>query len=110
MTHNFASVRLARLYEKQGYIEDALDIYKAIDTSRHPEAKEILDTISRLEARKSTAGTVCKENADSSGPDVVMPGQVLTKEARMAHMLEIWLKLMIMQKRVDIFKNIKARL
>ncbi|MDQ1269790.1 MAG: hypothetical protein QG618_1099, partial [Thermodesulfobacteriota bacterium] len=32
MTRNCASLPLARLYEKQGYIDDALEIYRAIDT------------------------------------------------------------------------------
>ncbi|MGD9824584.1 hypothetical protein [Desulfobacter sp.] len=110
MTRNFASLALARLYEKQGYIDDALEIYRAIDTSQSPDAKNILDTISRLEAQKKTANVDCKENLREPGQDALKPDQTGTKEARMAHMLEIWLKLIVMQKRVDIFKHIKARL
>jgi len=110
MTRNFASLALARLYEKQGYIDDALEIYKAIDTSRNPDAEHVLDAISRLEAQKQT--TDAKESLKEPGQDVLTsdPGQTGTKEARMAQMLEVWLRLIFMQKRVDIFKTIKTRL
>lgn len=102
MARNFASLGLAQLYEKQGYIDDALDMYKAIDAGQSPDAGHIIDAISRLEAQKKTPK---EPGLFASGPV-----QVLDKEARMAHMLEIWLKLIFMQKRVDVFKNIKARL
>lgn len=112
MTRNFASLPLARLYEKQGYIDDALEIYRAIDTSQSPDAKMIIDTIFRLEAQKKIGDAERKENLKESSRDILKPDpvQVSIKGARMAHILEIWLKLIIMQKRVDIFKNIKARL
>ncbi|WP_035237434.1 hypothetical protein [Desulfobacter vibrioformis] len=110
MTRNFASLALARLYEKQGYIDDALGIYRAIDTSQSPDAQNIFDAISRLEAQTKTANADCKENLKEPGQDVLTPHQAGTKEDRMAHMLEIWIRLIVMQKRVDIFKNIKARL
>ncbi|MCA1785336.1 MAG: hypothetical protein LC657_05050 [Desulfobacteraceae bacterium] len=110
MTRNFATLSLARLYEKQGYIDDALEIYREIDTSQSPDAKHIRDAISRLEAQKKIAAS--KENFKEPGQDVLTPDQVQvsTKEARMAHMLEVWLRLIVIQKRVDIFKSFKARL
>lgn len=110
MTRNFASLSLARLYEKQGYLDDALEIYKAIDTSRYPDGALILDAISRIEAQKSAVDL--KENVTEPECDVLKsdPVQGGTKEARMAHLLEVWLRLIIMQKRADIFKTIKARL
>ncbi|NDY72119.1 hypothetical protein DO021_14105 [Desulfobacter hydrogenophilus] len=110
MTGNFASLALARLYEKQGYMDDALEIYKTIDTSRNPDAENVLDAISRLEVQKQTVDT--KESLKEPGHDSINPDQVqdTTKEARMAHLLEVWLRLIVMQKRVDIFKTIKARL
>lgn len=110
MTRNFASLQLARLYEKQGYIDDALEIYKEIYTSQTPDAKNILEAISRLEAQKKILDADSKENLKEPGHDDLNPGQAGTKEYRMAHLLEIWLKLIVMQKRVDIFKSIKARL
>ena len=110
MTRNFATLSLGRLYEKQGYIDDALEIYREIDTSQSPDAKHILESISRLEAQKEIADS--KENFKEPGQDGLTPDQVQvsTKEARMAHLLEVWLRLIVMQKRVDIFKSFKARL
>lgn len=110
MTRNFASLSLARLYEKQGYIDDALEIYKAIDTSQYPDGALILDAISRLEAQKNTADL--EENVTEPDHDVVTPDPVQggSQEARMAHLLEVWLRLIVMQKRAAIFKTIRARL
>lgn len=112
MTHNFESLPLARLYEKQGYIDDALDMYKALDTSQSPDAKEIIDAIARLEAQKNSEDVHSNENPKESNHDVSTsdPVQDNTQEAGMAHMLEVWLRLIFMQKRVDIIKTIKARL
>lgn len=110
MIRKIASLPLARLYEKQGYIDDALEMYREIDTSQSPDAKNILEAISRLEAQKEIADS--KENLKEPCQDVSKPDQVQgsTKEARMAHLLEVWFRLIVMQKRVDIFKSIKARL
>jgi len=91
MTGDFGSLPLARLYEKQGYIDEALEIYRAIDTSQN---EHVLAAISRLKAQKETAD----DSQDS------------TKEAKMAHLLEVWVRLIVMRKRADIFKAIRARL
>jgi hypothetical protein len=110
MTRNFASLSLARLYEKQGYIDDALETYKAIDTSQYPDGALISEAISRLEAQKNTADSkknVTEPNHDVENFDQVQGG---SKEVRMAHLLEVWVKLIVMQKRTAIFKAIKARL
>ena len=110
MTRNFASLALARLYEKQGYIDDALEIYRAMDTSQNLDAESILDAISRLEVQKETVDA--KENLKVPGNDILTADQVQssTQKAKMAHMLEVWFRLIVMQKRVDIFKTIKAQL
>lgn len=110
MARNFASLALARLYEKQGYIDEALEIYKEIDTSQDSDAKNILNTISRLEKQTKTARPDCKDNLSELGYDALTHEQTGTKEERMSHMLESWLKLIVTQKRVNIFKSIKSRL
>ncbi len=129
MTRNFASLALARLYEKQGYVKDALDMYRALDTSRYPDTNDISDAVSRLQASvaqmplsvieqektNSITGRVEHETASSElnqgRTDVIMPDlSDSSKEVRVAALLEKWLMLLIMQKRVDVFKNIKSRL
>jgi len=91
MTSDFGSLPLAQLYEKQGYIDDALEIYRAMDTSQN---EDVRDAVSLLEAQK--------EAADNS--------RDRTNGAQMAHLLEVWVRLIVMRKRTDIFKAIRARL
>ncbi len=43
-----ASVTLARLYEKQGYIEDAIEVYKRI-LEKEPDNMEVQEALERLE-------------------------------------------------------------
>jgi tetratricopeptide (TPR) repeat protein len=45
-----ASVTLARLYEKQGYIDDAVRVYKKI-LEKEPDNMEVLEALSRLEKK-----------------------------------------------------------
>ncbi|PIE62945.1 MAG: hypothetical protein CSA25_02530 [Desulfobacter postgatei] len=105
MTHNFASLPLAREYEKQGYIDDALEIYRAMDTDQNPDAQEIRDAISRLDTQKHAGAA-----QDLNGPDTDISGPTRTKETRVVHLLDTWLRWVVLQKRVEILKNIKARL
>lgn len=107
MTSNLGSLQLARLYEKQGYIDEALEIYRAVDTSQN---EHVLEDISRLEAQKEIAED--KDGAKEPRPHGVTSDQVQgrAKEAQMAHLLEVWVRLIVMRKRADIFKTIRARL
>lgn len=110
MNDNFAGLSLARLYEKQGYIDDALEIYRAIGANQDFDDADINMAISRLELQKQAAHA--KESVKE--PDAVVLNsdsvQVRTEEAGMAQMIEVWLRLIVMRKRVDIFKAIKSRL
>ena len=125
MTRNFASLALARLHEKQGYTKDALEMYQALDASSYPDTEDIEGAIARLQAieAKAPLNTEAPEvqgvsnNADTyqdldqNGSDRVSSEMTaVSKEERMSVLLEKWLMLMIMQKRVDVFKDIKKRL
>ena len=125
MTQNFASLALARLYEKQGYTKDALEMYQALDVSCYPDAEDIEGSIARLQAIETQAplNTVAQETQGvsnneppkkdfhQSGSDVASSDMTgVSKEEGMSLLLEKWLMLMIMQKRVDVFKDIKSRL
>lgn len=91
MTQQFASIELARLYESQGYLEDALTMYKILDEEVHSDGSEVLAAIHRLE----TALEAVPE------PD---------REQKIARLLDKWLMLMVVQKRVRLFSAIRARL
>jgi hypothetical protein len=109
MTSDFGSLPLARLYEQQGYIDEALEIYRAMDTSQN---EHVLDAVARIEARKEAADD--KERAKDPSHDGLNLNsdqvQGCTKEAQMTHLLEVWVRLIVMRKRTDIFRAIRARL
>ena len=111
MTSDFGSLPLARLYEKQGYIDDALEIYRTIEASQN---EHILEAISRLEAQKRAADDKedDKDKVKDSSDDGLKSDQVSnsTKEIKMVQLLEVWVRLIVMRKRADIFKAIRARL
>lgn len=110
MTSDFVgSLPLARLYEKQGYIDEALEIYRAIDTNQDAH---VLDAVSRIEAQKDAAdGKESAKDPNYDDPGLNSdPVQDSTKEAKMTHLLEVWVRLIVMRKRADIFKAIRARL
>ncbi len=49
MTRKFASIELARLYETQGYFQDALSMYKRLDDDVLKGGAEIRAAVKRLE-------------------------------------------------------------
>jgi|GEM_PF-1037244 len=134
MTQQFASIELARLYESQGYLEDALSMYKALDEDAPGEESEVGAAIHRLEtslARQDNPaplfgeGDIEKTIAQLSGlnhdagcepelesePVSDFVSSIETEgEKRIARLLETWLMLMVVQKRVKSFKAIGARL
>lgn len=105
MTEQFASIELAGLYETQGYIDDALDMYKILtDDSAEAVRKEALEAVARLE-KKRTGHTARKAEQVHDIPlkDDASP------EKRLSALIEEWLTLMVSEKRVNAFKVIKAR-
>lgn len=144
MTQQFASIELARLYESQGYLADALSMYKELDEEAQGDGTEIKAAINRLEAAvaeqsepasPSPEGEFEKTIAELSGSDPKIghepdresesgkgsetePQPVSNfvsaiktdREKRIARLLDKWLMLMVVQKRVKLFKAIRARL
>ena len=140
MTRKFASIELARLYEAQGYLKDALSMYRELDDdvleggaevraavkrlelallkaddtgSELPEifpkedpAVGILSTLEELnfeEDRLEEIGT--EAGAESRNPELSVGG----REEKMAELMEKWLALMVVRKRLQLFKRIRAR-
>ncbi len=138
MTQQFASIELARLYESQGYLEDALSMYKALGEDTGGEESEVGAAIHRLEASLaggdkpaplSGDGDIKKTIAELSGqvpdmgeasyqaldPELEPASEFVSSiqtdgEKRIARLLDKWLMLMVVQKRVKLFKAIGARL
>ncbi|MCG8687888.1 MAG: hypothetical protein MI892_23630 [Desulfobacterales bacterium] len=154
MNQTFASIELARLYETQGHLQDALSMYKELLEDGTEDLPEIQAAIKRLEKSENKpftatdskaskaeeiAATLALLNEDAPGSDVqtnesadasekgiddleqvldiLEPEQepaepVMRSDAedKMAQLMEKWLMLMVVQKRVNMFKAIKARL
>ncbi len=64
LTDEFSTLTLARIYESQGYLDKALDIYQTLH-AKHPEHPEVLDRLRALQERM--AGF--EEGADAEVPD-----------------------------------------
>lgn len=122
MTDQFASLELARLYESQGYLDDALDMYRTLAGEDGSE-----DTVSEAREAVARLETLVSGPQDGSGNALGLqelqadelaeldelaeqsPRVLSNEEKRMADMLERWLMLMVVQKRVNLFKAIRAR-
>ncbi|WDP88877.1 MAG: hypothetical protein HUN04_03650 [Desulfobacter sp.] len=117
MTEQFASIELARLYESQGYLDDALAMYRTLtheggDAAMVSEAEE---AVTRLEEQLSESRGTPPDTAplpEMEGMDIQEGRKEpeSEQEKRMAALLEKWLMLMVVQKRVNVFKAIRARL
>ena len=90
MSPEYDTIELARIYESQGYFQDALDIYARLNREARSQDPEIRAAVSRMEqtlARKT----------DAHDP-----------EKRAAKSLEQWIRLLILEKRLHQFKTIQS--
>jgi len=90
MTQDINTLALAKLYESQGYLEDALKIYLFLDENQ--TSNEVRAGVVRMEKNMGTQ--VSKS-----------PG-----EQKISILFEKWLMLMVLKQRLDNFKKIKLRL
>ena len=90
MTQDIKTLELAKIYESQGYYEDALEIYSFLNTKQ--TSNEIKAGLKRMEKSVEDKGqnSLHKDN---------IPG-----------LFEKWATLMFLKQRLDNFKKTKARL
>lgn len=136
MTQPFASIELARLYETQGYLEDALTMYNALDHDILKGGAGILAAIKRIELallqQKSQTGTETDEGPAPADPVTQIvsslaelnpeemgalhepaeaSGRVMEpRETQLAGLMEKWLSFMVVRKRLQLFARIRSRL
>lgn len=132
MNTDFAGIELARLYETQGHHADALAMYKTLQAQGRKEQQQIQAAVNRLESLlaerpldetgKTAASeadffnaleAVQKSPADlekglEGEPSEEAPKSFLEK--KMAGLMEKWMMLMVLKKRLAIYRRIKARL
>ena len=104
MNHEYNTLSLAKAYESQGHYQDAKDIYDSLNEKFQGKDTDIQAACTRMKN--------ALENAESSG--VMQTGQDLRidikqKDALVAHHLEEWIRLLILQKRLGLFQRIQAR-
>ena len=90
MTQDIKTLELAKIYESQGYYEDALKIYSFLNNRE--STNELSAALKRMEKKMED------EKPDSH------------PEKKISQLLEKWLDLMILEQRLDNFKKIKSRL
>ena len=101
MSHEFNTLELARIYERQGYFQDAFDMYQALST----ESEQNEDPAG---GQKINAGL--KRMASALENQVRQPLVPIPPEKGIDLPLEQWLMLLMLQKRVDLMKQIKSYL
>ena len=94
MSPEYRTKTLANVYENQGHFQDALDIYRELDQESSGDDAGLKAACRRLEAALAASG-----DETAAGP-----------EDRAAHLLEQWLRLLILEKRLGQFEKIQARL
>lgn len=135
MTLKFASIELARLYETQGHLADALAVYRQLDDNVLKGGAEVRAAVKRLELailRQEAGEPEGLETDPGAGilsaleelnpetvrlPDPDMGPAALDSEQdgepdkeRIGQLIERWLMLLVVQKRLDLFKKIRSRL
>ena len=89
MTTDTVTIEIAKLFESQGYYNDALETYRALE-NENPDI-QVQAGINRMEMKLA-----------------MEPGKGL--ENRIEKLLETWLDLIILQHRVDSLKQIESLL
>ncbi len=90
MNQDIRTLELARLYERQGYYQDALEMYLHLDTRE--TGSEIQAGITRMNKKMEDAG-------HQPHP-----------QEKISFLFEKWLMLMVLRHRLDNFIKIKKRL
>ncbi len=111
MNQDIKTLELARIYESQGYFRTAHKIYSFLDEQK--TSNEIRAGLKRCEKRKTTDQPV---DNHSPGDDQLIDTQHddvqidVSSEKKISVLLEKWLMLMVLQRRLNTYKKIQARL
>ncbi len=92
MNTEFKTLELAKLFESQGHYQDALEIYESL--AQTDDDPDISDACKRL---RGLTGSSEKQFGEGSSQ-------------HMAGLLETWLRLLILKKRLGLYRKITSRL
>lgn len=119
MSDEIKTLELARIYEAQGYVKDALDIYSFLHAQT--PSKEIQAGLNRMRTRLETQALNQPEDQkndqlfsliQSSGSDPVMDsdmGHDLDPRTIFSQRIEKWFTLLVMEERMIRMKTLKHK-
>ncbi|MCP4721452.1 MAG: hypothetical protein GY860_18505 [Desulfobacteraceae bacterium] len=102
MSQEFNTLELAKIYESQGYLQDALEMYQAL-------AKKSGEKDGQEGDPEIDAGLDRMESAMENQPETIPEPFVPVSEKKIHHIMEQWLMLMVLQKRFNLMKQVKLR-
>lgn len=95
MTQEFTTLELAKIYQRQGYYQDAFEIYSILDAQE--STAETREGLRQLESKlESEEKNMAEEEPQS--------------EKKIYRLVEKWLRMMVLKKRLGDVKKMKARL
>lgn len=105
MDHEYNTLSLAKAYESQGYYQDAKHIYDRFNEKCQGKDTDIQAACARMKTALENASFPVAAHT------VQKPDTATNKrETRVAQDLEKWLRLLILKKRLGLFKRIQARM
>ncbi len=106
MSHEFNTLELARIYETQGYFQDAFEMYQALATETGTEDGQ--EMVPEINAGLNRMESAMQNQADPPENDLE-PLTGPMPEKRIEYLLEQWLIALVLEKRLKIFKQVKSR-
>ena len=98
MSEDIKTLELAKIYESQGYFKDAFKIYSFLSSQEGSgEAKSDKVLLDIKEGLLRTKEKLETQESDSNSKDNI------------SRLFENWLMLMLLEKRLAVFKKIKSR-
>ncbi len=112
MTEKIITKELAKLYEKQGYLEDSLACY--IELYDKTQNYEFADAIKNIKKRINPDDQTIydEENERESDEDMQKPIGFERKQEkgnRAFELFEEWLNMIILEKKVESFKKVQQK-
>ncbi len=105
MDHEYNTLSLAKAYESQGYYQDAKDIYDSLNEKFQGKDTDVQAACTRMK-------NVLENAAESSSlmqTEQDRSVDITQGDARVAEHLEEWIRLLVLQKRLGLFRRIQAR-
>ncbi len=110
MSQEFNTLELARIYESQGYFQDAFEMYQALAMESGKADGQEMDPeidagLHRMESAMQNQANPPENDAENDPENLTGP----MPEKRIEYLLEQWLIALVLEKRLNIFKQVKSR-